>query len=109
MRHENSPPDSYLHWADGLGELVLPFLDGGGDTAYAPGFREDAFRSLPVGADLATAHRAVGAPLDQSRYGGETYWYYSRHGPRSKSYFLRILIFDQTEHLTHKLAYFYVD
>jgi hypothetical protein len=108
LRHEPGPSAS-PSWADALGELVLPLLDDGGDTVYAPGFREAAFRSLPLGADSAAARRVLGAPLDQARHDdGETYWYYSQHGPRSKSYFMRILVFSPTGRLSGKVASYYL-
>lgn len=109
-------------WAsDGLvrlGEAVLPHLDPG-DTEYAPGFDDEAFLSIPIGAPEDEVLQKLGLPLakksfsepimQQSFPGHHTVWYYSQHGPSSKSYFVRALLFDEQGRVARRLRRYYVD
>ena len=52
----------------------------------------------------------LGPPLHKREFAdGRTYWYYSRHGRRFDSYFVRILVFDEQGRLLARRSYFYVD
>jgi len=96
-------------WKEALGEAVLPFLDTH-DTEYAAGFREDVFRSLEMGISQDEVRRRLGAPISTKSFpDGITYWYHSRHGAKSKSYFMRILAFDSQGTLRTRRAEFYID
>lgn len=83
---------------DRLSELVLPYL-ADDDTAYAPGFTESAFRRIRPGYSQAQVIALLGNPLGSRDYEGFTYWYYSQHGRRSKSFFLRLVGFDASHHV----------
>lgn len=105
-------------WLARLGETVLPHLDPG-DTEYAPGFDEETFLGIPIGAPEDEVLQKLGAPLakksfseplmQQSFPGPHTVWYYSKHGPNSKSYFVRALLFDQQGRVARRLRRYYVD
>jgi hypothetical protein len=92
-----------------LGERVLPPLDGGGDTIFSPGFSETAFQAIEIGMGQAAVLQSLGESIDSQKFddGGE-YWYYSKHGPRSKSYFIRIVVFDGRGSVVARLAQYYL-
>lgn len=92
-----------------LGELLWPLITKH-DTEYAPGYSEEVYRSLKLGARQEAVEQALGPPLKAKEFpDGLTYWYYSRHGQRFDSYFVRILGFDQDGRLVTRRSYFYVD
>lgn len=96
-------------WAAALSELILPLIDKH-DTEYAPGYSEEVFRSLDLGTDSATVEELLGPPLLTKEFPEDkTYWYYSRHGERFDSYFVRILVFDGEGKLVARHSSFYVD
>jgi|GEM_PF-1810967 len=105
-------------WLVRFGEAVLPHLDPG-DTEYAPGFDEEAFLRIAIGAPEDEVLQKLGPPLakksfsepimQQSFPGPHTVWYYSQHGPSSKSYFVRALLFDQQGRVARRLRRYYVD
>ena len=105
-------------WLARVGEAVLPHLDPG-DTEYAPGFDEEAFVRIPIGATEGEVLQKLGEPLakksfseplmQQSFQGPHTVWYYSQHGPSSKSHFVRALLFDQQGRVARRLRRYYVD
>lgn len=105
-------------WLARVGEAVLPYLDPG-DTQYAVGFDERIFFSIPIGAREDEVLRKLGAPLAKKSFSEPlmsqsfpvpyTVWYYSQHGPRSESYFVRALLFDQEGRLARRLRRYYVD
>jgi hypothetical protein len=103
-----SPPRS-SSWKEAVGEVVLPLFDKN-DTEYAPGFKEEVFRSVEMGFSQDEVKRRLGEPLSSKTFAdGNTCWYYSRHGKKSKSYFLRLLEFDGKGILVARRAEFYVD
>lgn len=105
-------------WLARLGELVLPLL-APGDTEYAPGFNEDAFVAIKTGAREREVLERLGQPLDKKSFpepimrkvfpDGSTAWYYSRHGPRSKSFFVRALVFDGEGRVIRRFREYYID
>lgn len=102
------PPRS-SSWREALGEAVLPLLDKH-DTEYAAGFKEEIFRSLEMGITQDDVKRRLGEPVSMKTFpDGDTCWYYSRHGVTSKSYFVRLLEFDDKGLLVARRAEFYVD
>lgn len=102
-----SPQSSSLKEA--VGDAVLPLLDGH-DTEYASGFKEEVFRSIPIGSSQEEVKRELGEPLSRKTFAdGNTCWYYSRHGKKSKSYHIRVLEFGPDDRLAARRAKFYVD
>ena len=76
---------------------------------YSPGFRETAFRAIEVGMCKAAVLRSLGEPIESRRFDdGYERWYYSKHGMRSKSYYIRILVFDGRGWVVAKQAEFYL-
>lgn len=105
----SEPSGPSCSWNASLGELLWPLIEEH-DTEYAPGYSEQAFRSLKLGAEQHAVEQALGAPLEVKQFShGEIYWYYSRHGERSENYFVRILVFDEQKRLLGKRHSFYVD
>jgi hypothetical protein len=103
-----TPPRS-SSWKEALGEAVLPLFDKH-DTEYAAGFKEEAFRSLEMGIRQDEVKRRLGEPVSTKSFpDGYTCWYYSRHGAKSKSYFVRLLEFDGKGLLVARRGEFYVD
>lgn len=109
-----SPPAASAESTDGslraaLGEMLLPLVESH-DTQYAPGFREEVFRSLRLGSREAEVRDLLGEPLLSRDFpDGGRYWYYSRQGDRSPNYFVRALVFDRNGALLARRRYFYVD
>jgi len=96
-------------WTAALGELLWPLITKH-DTEYAPGYGEKTYRSLEFGTRQEAVEQALGPPLEVKQFpDGLTYWYYSRHGHRFDSYFVRILGFDEKGSLVTRRSYFYVD
>jgi len=105
----SEPSGASGSWSPSLGELLWPLIEEH-DTEYAPGYSEQAFRSLKLGAEQHTVEQALGSPLEVKLFpDGEIYWYYSRHGERSENYFVRILVFDEQKRLLEKRHSFYLD
>jgi len=102
-------PRQSSSWKEAIGEAVLPLIDKH-DTEYAAGFKEDVFRSLKMGISQVDVKTRLGEPLSTKSFpDGNTCWYYSRHGTKSKSYFVRLLEFDAKGVLVARRAEFYVD
>lgn len=96
-------------WLARLGEVVLPLLDPG-DTEYQSGFSEEEFQRIEAGSKVEDVIKRLGEPLLRKSFpDGTTIWYYSRHGPQSKSFFVRALEFDDHGHVTRKFRQYYVD
>ena len=96
-------------WKEALGEAVLPLL-GHHDTEYAPGFKERSFQTLEMGISQDEVKRIIGDPLFTKTFpDGRVYWYYSRHGKTSKSFFTRILVFREDGRLIARHTEFYLD
>jgi hypothetical protein len=54
--------------------------------------------------------KSFSEPLMQDAFpAGSTVWYYSSHGPTSKSYFVRALVFDWSGRVARKFREYYVD
>jgi hypothetical protein len=103
------PPPRDSSWKDKLGELIMPLFDKD-DTEYSSGFNETVFRSLEMGLPQNEVARRLGNPfLTRTFADGNTCWYYSRHGRKWKSYFVRVLEFDRDWRLMRRYAAFYVD
>jgi outer membrane protein assembly factor BamE (lipoprotein component of BamABCDE complex) len=82
------------------------------DTVYSSKFSESAFRRVRKGEPKAETLRALGAPLEHKTYqdDGSEYWYYSRHGPRYKNYWNKIVVFDAKKGVVQKtISEFYSD
>lgn len=95
-------------WLSAVGERILPLIEEH-DTQSAPGYREEVFRALAFGAAEADVARLLGPPLLTKQFSdGSTCWYYTRHGERSASYFVRVLEFDQRGVLIARRHYFYL-
>jgi hypothetical protein len=95
-------------WLEAAGERILPLIDKH-DTEYAPGYREEVFSKVALGVTEAEVARLLGPPLQTKQFSdGTTCWYYTRHGERFASYFVRILKFDQQGILIARRHYFYV-
>lgn len=98
-----------------LREFILPLLEPE-DTVYAPGFNEDAFSRVGVGATAQEVLGSLGEPLRkksfpevimrQSCSTGCTVWYYSRNGPRSKNFRIRAIEFDDEARVVRKFRQF---
>lgn len=96
-------------WKEALGEAVLPHFETH-DTEYAAGFKEQVFRSLEMGIAQDEVKRRLGEPVSTKTFpDGDICWYYSRHGAKSKNYFVRLLEFDDKGLLVARRAEFYVD
>lgn len=95
-------------WLTAVGERILPLIEKH-DTKYAPGYREEVFRTLEPGATESEVVLLLGRPLLTKQFSdGNTCWYYTRHGERFASYFVRILEFDRRGVLIARRHYFYV-
>jgi len=105
-------------WQARLGEVVLPLLSPG-DTEYAPGFSQQAFDRIKIGAREQEVLENLGEPLFRKSFpepimkescpNGCSVWYYARHGPRSKSYFVRAFEFDGEGRLARKFREYGLD
>lgn len=95
-------------WLSSMGEVIFPLIEKH-DTEYAIGYREEVFRTIDLGASEARVFQRLGPPLLVRHFSdGSTYWYYTRHGKRLPSYFVRILGFDQKRSLIARYHYFYI-
>lgn len=97
-------------WKDRLGEMVLPWIDPG-DTIYPPGFSEKEFLSISLGASEPEVLQKLGEPFERRTLQDArniTIWYYSWYGPRSRSYFVRALAFDEQGRVARKRRYYYL-
>lgn len=96
-------------WKARLGEIILPLLDRG-DTEYAAGFAEEAFSEIEIGASEKRVLKELGNPLLKKTFpDGTIVWYYSRHGPHSKSYFIRGLEFNRDARVDRIFREYYLD
>jgi len=96
-------------WASDFGDALLSRIEGH-DTEYAPGYKEDVFRSLEPGSTKATVEKLLGSPLLAKTFPDDsTYWYYSRHGVESENYVVRIVVLNEAGSLLGTRRDFYVD
>jgi hypothetical protein len=96
-------------WLDLLGEKVFPYLDDGGDTQYSSAFDDEHFHAIPIGVPRRSVAEALGEPLIKAECGGPySCWYFTKPGPKSKSYFLRIVVFDARGLVISKHESYYV-
>jgi hypothetical protein len=92
-----------------VGPVLLPFIYHE-RTTYAPGFREEAFRSLTVGMSEKDVRKALGEPLARRDIGGgRSVLYYSQQATSRDNYLVRNLVFDAQGRLLERRAEFYVD
>lgn len=99
---------SARYWREKIGSVVLPLI-AEHDTELAPGYREDAFDSLRLGASREDVEELLGAPIKTWRFSGGEVWSYSRAGSKGGFYFERIVRFDSTGTLTRKRQASYMD
>ena len=79
-------------------------------TTYAPGFREEAFRSLRAGLTEKDVRQALGAPLSERVLAdGRKILYYSEQATPTANYLMRLLVLDGQGRLLERHAEFYVD
>lgn len=92
-----------------LVDPILPlFLEE--HTTYAPGFKEEAFRSLRAGMTEKDVQQALGAPLsDRVLADGRRILYYSEQATPTANYFMRLVVLDGQGRLLERHAEFYVD
>jgi hypothetical protein len=105
-------------WLTRFGEAILPFF-APEDTDYAVGYNEKTFKGILIGASEEEVVEKLGEPLAKRSFpepimkdlfpDGSTAWYYSQHGPSSKSYFVRMLVFDAEGRVFRKYREYYVD
>jgi hypothetical protein len=103
----------------GIGWYFTPVVDGVAsiilfphDTVYSSNFSENAFRRIHEGEPRAEVLHALGEPLEREIYkdDGSEYWYYSRHGPKYKNYWNKIVIFNvETGAVKKTISEFYSD
>ena len=81
-------------WLSRLVDPILPlFLEE--HTTYAPGFREQAFRSLRAGMTEKDVRQALGAPLsDRVLADGRKVQCYSEQATPTANYFMRLVVLD---------------
>lgn len=88
------------------GEVFLKVF--GEDTQFAPGYSDQKFRSLQVGASAAEVRSKLGDPLEAvSTARGGAFWFYSR-SPTSTHYRLRAIHIED-ERVQEVIAELYVD
>src|SRR5690349_15453401 len=81
-------------WRYKAGQLLLPLFYSH-DTQYAVRYREEAFRAVRPGATEEEIRTALGDPLDTRRLDdGRFMWYYTRPGPKTGDFWVRIVEFD---------------
>lgn len=96
-------------WRYRVGQVILPLIYSH-DTRYAPLYKEEVFRSVPMGASEADIRALLGEPLSKSRTSrGHELWHYSVAGPKTQDFQLRILEFGEDGRLQGRHAEFYVD
>lgn len=83
-----------------------PLLDRP-QTRFAPGFREEVFRALPLGATESQVLKALGPPLDRRDCAyGTVCWDYSFPAAIDASFFPRVLRFDRSGRLSDRIMGF---
>lgn len=100
------PGQSWRHKAS---QLLLPLLYSH-DTQYAARYREGAFRALRPGGTEEDVRAALGDPLDETKLeDGRIMWHFTKPGPKTRDFFLRIVEFDPAKRVVRTHAEFYVD
>ena len=79
------------------------------DTIYAPKYTERKWRAVNSGASRRLVTEYLGEPLLEDTIGDEIYLYYSKHGPKYKNYWIRILVLDTQGRVKKKIDEFYSD
>ena len=96
-------------WRHKAGQLLLPWLYSH-DTRYAPLYPEEAFRAVRAGATEEEIRTALGDPLDRTRLeDGRILWHYTKPGPQTQDFLVRIVEFDAARRVLRTHAEFYVD
>lgn len=92
-----------------LGPVLLPLIYDE-HTTYAPGFSEEAFRSLKAGMLEEDVRKALGDPLTRRTIsGGRSVLYYSQQTTSRDNYLVRTVVIDAQGRLLDRHAEFYVD
>lgn len=90
-------------------QVILPIIYDE-KTRYAPGYREEAFRSLKPGMSEEEVRKLLGEPLSRRTIpDGRTVLYYSEQATPTDNYLMRNLVFDDQGRLLERRAEFYVD
>jgi outer membrane protein assembly factor BamE (lipoprotein component of BamABCDE complex) len=80
------------------------------DTMYASKYTDQKWKAVNSGASRRLVTENLGYPLLENTTGDETYLYYSKHGPRYKNYWIKILVLDaRTGSVKRKIDEFYSD
>jgi hypothetical protein len=96
-------------WRQKAGQLLLPLFYSH-DTQYAARYREEAFRAVKAGATEEDIRTALGDPLDKTRLeDGRVMWHYTKPGPKTQDFLVRIVEFDAAGRVLRTHAEFYVD
>lgn len=97
--HKTDPLDG---WRGAL--LRVVFWD---DTAYAPGYTDNAFEAVECGANTSSVLQLLGPPLRRTNEGNSERWWYTI-SPRDSHYRMREIRFSNglVERTVH---YYYVD
>ena len=102
------PQDPGRSWRHKAGQLLLPLLYSH-DTQYAAHYREEAFRAVQAGATEEEIRIALGEPLDKTRLeDGRVMWHYTKRGPKTQDFLVRIVEFGATRRVMRTHAEFYV-
>jgi len=101
--------DRSRSWRYRAGQVLLPLLYSH-DTQYGALYREEAFRAVKPGATEDEIRTALGEPLDKSRLeDGRSMWHYTKPGPKTQDFLVRIVEFDAARRVLRTRAEFYVD
>jgi outer membrane protein assembly factor BamE (lipoprotein component of BamABCDE complex) len=106
-----SAPSQYPRqsWRRKAAQLLLPLLYSH-DTRYAALYREEAFRSVRPGVTEEEIRTALGDPLEKTRLeDGRFMWHYTKPGPKTQDFLVRIVEFDAARRVLRIHAEFYVD
>lgn len=92
-----------------LGQTILPIVCRE-RTVYAPGYREESFRSLKLGTSESELRRVLGEPLLRRAFpDGVTVLYYSKQATGTDNYLLRNVVLDANGRCLERQMEFYVD
>lgn len=102
-------PDPGQAWRAKAGQLLLPLFYSH-DTQYGALYREKAFRMVKRGATEEEIRTALGEPLEKGKLeDGESIWHYTKPGPKTEDFLVRIVVFDAAGQMLRTHAEFYVD
>lgn len=102
-------PDRTQSWRFKAGQALLSLLYSH-DTQYGALYREEAFRAVKPGATEDEIRTALGEPFYERRLdGGRSIWHYTKPGPKTQDFLVRIVEFDAARRVARTRAEFYVD